>query len=179
MEHYQRALEIDPQSAMTYAGLAHCFLLMGTGEYGLRAPSEMMEKAKVAALKALSIDDSIAEAHLSLAMVKFRFDWDWEGAETEFKLANELNPGYSVAHSWYSVYLAVLARFEEAFEEAKMARQLSPFSPVMHFSLGLLLYASGQNEEAIEQLREHRGPGRQVPALSRCPRADVWAERQV
>jgi serine/threonine-protein kinase len=153
VEHYQRALEIDPQSALTYAGLAHCSLLMGTGEYGLRAPSEMMEKAKVAALKALSIDDSIAEAHLSLAMVKFRFDWDWEGAEREFKLANELNPGYSVAHSWYSVYLAVLARFEEAFEEAKMARQLSPFSPVMHCSLGLLLYASGQNEEAIEQLR--------------------------
>jgi TolB-like protein/Tfp pilus assembly protein PilF len=153
VEHYQRALEIDPQSALTYAGLAHCSLLMGTGEYGLRPPSEMMEKAKVAALKALSIDDSIAEAHLSLAMVKFRFDWDWEGAEREFKLANELNPGYSVAHSWYSVYLAVLARFEEAFEEAKMARQLSPFSPVMHFSLGLLLYASGQNEEAIEQLR--------------------------
>jgi TolB-like protein/Tfp pilus assembly protein PilF len=153
VEHYQRALEIDPQSALTYAGLAHCSLLMGTGEYGLRAPSEMMEKAKVAALKALSIDDSIAEAHLSLAMVKFRFDWDWEGAEREFKLANELDPGYSVAHSWYSVYLAVLARFEEAFEEAKMARQLSPFSPVMHCSLGLLLYASGQNEEAIEQLR--------------------------
>jgi TolB-like protein/Flp pilus assembly protein TadD len=154
VEHYQRALEIDPQSAFTHSGLAHCFLLMGTGEYGLRAPSEMMEKAKVSALKALSIDDSIAEAHLSLAMVKFRFDWDWEGAEKEFQRANELNPGYSVAHAWYSVYLAVQARFDEAFVEAKMARQLSPFSPVMHFSLGLLLYASGQNEEAIEQLRD-------------------------
>ena len=64
VEHFQRALEIDPQSALTYSGLAHCSLLMGTGEYGLRAPSEMMQKAKVAALKALSIDDSIAEAHL-------------------------------------------------------------------------------------------------------------------
>ena len=152
-EHYQRALEIDPQSALTYAGLAHCSLLMGTGEYGLRAPSEMMVKAKVAALKALSIDDSIAEAHLSLAMVKFRFDWDWEGAESEFQRAIELDPGYSAAHYWYSVYLAVLARFDDAFVEAKAARQLSPFSPLMHFSLGLLLYASSQNEEAIEQLR--------------------------
>ena len=154
VEHYQRALEIDPQSALTYAGLAHCSLLMGTGEYGLRAPSEMMEKAKVAALKALSIDDSIAEAHLSLAMVKFRFDWDWEGAEKEFRRALELDHGYSPAHYWYSVYLAVLARFDDAFVEAKLARQLSPFSPLMHFSLGLLLYASSQNEEAIEQLRD-------------------------
>jgi tetratricopeptide (TPR) repeat protein len=153
VEHYQRALEIDPQSALTYAGLAHCSLLMGTGEYGLRAPSEMMEKAKEAALKAVSIDDSNAEAHLSLAMVKFRFDWDWEGAEREFQRAIELDHGYSVAHSWYSAYLAVLARFDEAFVEAKLARQVSPFSPLAHFSLGLLLYASSQNEEAIEQLR--------------------------
>jgi TolB-like protein/Tfp pilus assembly protein PilF len=153
VEHFQRALEIDPQSALTYSGLALCSVLMGTGEYGLRAPSEMMEKAKAAALKALSIDDSIAEAHLSLAMVKFRFDWDWEGAEKEFQRAIELDHGYSVAHAWYSVYLTVLARFDESFVEAKMARQLSPFSPVMHFSLGMLLYASGQNEEAIEQLR--------------------------
>jgi eukaryotic-like serine/threonine-protein kinase len=154
VEHYQRALDIDPQSALTYAGLAHCSLLMGTGEYGLRAPSEMMEKAKVAALKALSIDDSIAEAHLALAMVKFRFDWEWEGAEKEFQRAIELDPGYSHAHSWYSAYLAVLARFDEAFVQAKLARQLSPFSPVAHFSLGLLLWASSQNEEAIEQLRD-------------------------
>ncbi len=154
VEHYQRALEIDSQSALTYAGLAHCSLLMGTGEYGLRAPSEMMEKAKVAALKALSIDDSIAEAHLALAMVKFRFDWDWEGAEKEFQRAIELDPGYSHAHSWYSAYLAVLARFDEAFVEAKLARQLSPFAAVAHFSLGLLLYLSSQNEEAIEQLRD-------------------------
>jgi TolB-like protein/Flp pilus assembly protein TadD len=153
VEYYHRALEIDPQSALTYAGLAHCSLLMGTGEYGLRAPAEMMEKAKEAALRALSIDETIAEAHLSLAMVKFRFDWDWEGAEREFKRAIELSPGYSVAHSWYSVYLAVQARFDDAFVEAKMARELSPFSPVMHFSLGLLLYASNQNEEAVEQLR--------------------------
>jgi eukaryotic-like serine/threonine-protein kinase len=163
VEHYQRALEIDPQSALTYAGLAHCSLLMGTGEYGLRAPSEMMVKAKVAALKALSIDDSIAEAHLSLAMVKFRFDWDWEGAEREFQRALELDPGYSAAHYWYSVYLAVLARFDDAFVEAKAARQLSPFSPLMHFSLGLLLYVSSQNEEAIEQLRDTVAMDAQFP----------------
>jgi serine/threonine protein kinase len=154
VEYYQRAIEIDPQSALTYAGLAHCLLLMGTGEYGLKAPAEIMPKAKEAALRALSIDESNAEAHMSLAMVKFRFDWAWEDAEKEFKRALELNRGYSGAHCWYSTYLAVSGRFDEAFVEAKTARQLSPLSPVMHFSLGLLLYASGQNEEAIEQLRE-------------------------
>ena len=153
IDYYQQAIEIDPQSALTYAGLAHCLVLMGAGEYGLRAPSEIMPKAKQAALRALEIDDSIAEAHLSLAMVKFRFDWDWEGAEKEFKRAIELNHGYSAARYWYSVYLLALARFDEAFTEAMVARQLSPLSPVMHFSLGLLLYASCQHEEAIEQLR--------------------------
>src|SRR6266446_1877407 len=154
VENYQKAIEIDPQSALTYAGLAHCLVLMGAGEYGIRAPSEIMPKAKEAALRALSIDESNAEAHLSLAMVKFRFDWAWEDAEKEFKRTLELNRGYSGAHYWYSTYLAVSGRFDEAFVEAKTARQLSPLSPVMHLSLGLLLYASGQNEEAIEQLRE-------------------------
>jgi eukaryotic-like serine/threonine-protein kinase len=154
VEYYKQAIAIDPQSALTYAGLAHCLVLMGTGEYGLRAPGEIMPKAKEAALQALRIDDSIAEAYLSLAMVKFRFDWDWEGAEKEFKRAIELNHGYSAAHYWYSVYLLVLERFDEAFQEVQIARQLSPFSPVMHFSLGLLLYASGQHEQAIKHLNE-------------------------
>ena len=154
VEFYKQAIAIDPQSALTFAGLAHCLVLMGTGEYGLRAPSEIMPKAREAALQALRIDDSIAEAHLSLAMVKFRFDWDWEGAERAFKRAIELNHGYSAAHYWYSVYLLVLERFDEAFQEVQIARQLSPFSPVMHFSLGLLLYASGQQDQAIEHLKE-------------------------
>jgi len=154
VEYYQQAIAIDPESALTYAGLAHCLVLMGAGEYGLQSPSEIMPKAKQAALRALEIDDSIAEAHLSLAMVKFRFDWDWEGAEKEFRRTIELNHGYSAARYWYSVYLLASARFDEAFTEAMVARQLSPLSPIMHFSLGLLLYASCQHEEAIEQLRE-------------------------
>jgi serine/threonine-protein kinase len=154
IEYYKRAIEIDPQSALAYAGLAHCLFLMGAGEYGFRAPSEVMPKAKEAALRALSFDDSIAEAHLSLAMVKFRFEWDWEGAEKHLKRAIELNHGYSVARYLYTIYLLVQGRFDEAFGEARMARQLSPVSPDVHFSLGLLLYASGQNEEAIEHLRD-------------------------
>jgi eukaryotic-like serine/threonine-protein kinase len=154
VEYYKQAIEIDPQSALTYAGLAHCLVLMGTGEYGLRAPTEIMPKAKEAALQALRIDETIAEAHLALAMVQFRFDWDWESAEKEFKRAIELNHGYSAAHYWYSVFLLVLERFDEAFKEVQIARHLSPFSPVMHFSLGLLLYASGQQEEAIAHLNE-------------------------
>jgi eukaryotic-like serine/threonine-protein kinase len=153
VDYYRRAIEIDPQSALTYAGLAHCLFLMGVGEYGFRAPSEVMPKAKEAALKALSIDDSIAEAHLSLGMVNFRFEWDWENAEKHLKRAIELNHGYYLAHYLYTIFLLVRERFDEAFTEAKIARQLSPLSSDVHFSLGLLLYASGQNEEAIEHLR--------------------------
>ncbi len=178
VEYYQRAIEIDPQSALTYAGLAHCLFLMGAGEYGLRAPSEVMLKAKEAALGALSIDDSIAEAHMSLAMVKFRFEWDWEGAEKEFKRAIELDQDDSVAHYLYAIYLLVLERFDEAFTEAKIARQLSPLSPDMHFVLGLLLYASSQHEEAIEQLRETVTMDARFPLSSCCPRSYVWTERQ-
>lgn len=154
IEYYKQAIEIDPQSALSYSGLAHCLFLMGAGEYGFRAPSEVMPKAEEAALKALTIDDSIAEAHLSLAMVKFRFEWDWEGAEKHLKRAIELNHGYSVAYYLYTIYLLVQGRFDEAFTEAQIARQLSPLSRDVHFSLGLLLYASGQNEEAIEHLRK-------------------------
>ncbi len=154
VDYYTRAIEIDPQSSLTYAGLAHCLFLMGTGEYAFRAPSDVMPKAKEAALKALSIDDSIAEAHLSLAMVYFRFEWDWESAESHLKRAIELNHGYSIAHYLYTIYLLLLGRFDEAFTEAKIARQLSPLSAEMHLGLGVLLYASDQNEEAIEHLRE-------------------------
>ena len=151
---YTRAIEIDPQAALIYAGLAHCLYLMGTGEYGFRAPSQVMPKAKEAALKALSIDDSIAEAHLSLGMVKFYFDWDWEGAEKHLKRAIELNHGYSVAHYLYSIFLLTMGRFDEALAEAKIAKQLAPLWTDVHFCLGVLLYASGQNEEAIEHFRD-------------------------
>ena len=153
LDFYTRAIEIDPQAALIYAGLAHCLYLMGTGEYGFRAPSQVMPKAKEAALKALSIDDSIAEAHLSLAMVKFRFDWDWDGAEKHLKRAIELNHGYSVAHYLYTIYLLTMGRFDEALTEAKIAKQLGPLSTDVHFCFGVLLYASGQNEEAIEHFR--------------------------
>ena len=153
IDYYRRAIEIDPQSALAYAGLAHCLFLLCAGEYGFSAPSEVMPKVMEAALQALRIDDSIAEAHLSLAMVRFRFEWDWEGAEKHLKRAIELNHGYYLAHYLYTIYLLVLERFDEAFAEAKIARQLSPLSPDVHFSTGLLLYASGQNEEAIEHLR--------------------------
>ncbi len=153
VEYYKKAIELDPQSALIYAGLAHCLFLMGTGEYGFAAPNDVMPKAKEAALKALSIDDSNAEAHLSLGMVNFRFDWDWKGAEKHLKRAIELNHGYYVAHYLYTIYLLIMGRFDAAFAEARIARQLTPLSPDVHFSVGVLLYASGQNEEAIEHFR--------------------------
>jgi tetratricopeptide (TPR) repeat protein/TolB-like protein len=152
VDYYRRAIEVDPQSALPYAALAHCLFWIGAGEYGFGAPHEVMPQAGDAAREALRIDDSVAEAHLSLAMVKFRFEWDWEGAEKHLKRAIELNHGYYLAHYLYTVYLLVQERFDEAFAEAMIARHLSPVSSDVHFSMGLLLYASCQNDEAIDHL---------------------------
>jgi len=151
--YYQEAIAIDPNSALTYAALAYSLIRMGLGEFGLVAPIDIMPKAKSAALEALNLDQTLAEAHLSLAMVRFRYEGDWAGAETEFVRAIELKDSDAAAHYSYSVYLMVSSRFDDALREVKLAQQLNPLSSAIHFSLGLLLYLSGQHEEAAEQLR--------------------------
>ena len=151
--YYQRAIAIDPSSALTYAGLAISFVRLGTGEYGLVAPSDVMPKAKKAALDALALDDELADAHLALGMVKFRFEGDWQGAEPEFLRAIELKDSDAATHYMYGIYLMALGRFDDALREVKSAQDLNPLSPSIHFNLGFLLYCSRQYEEAIEQLQ--------------------------
>lgn len=151
--YYHRAIAIDPSSALTYAGLAISFVRLGTGEYGLVAPTDVMPKAKTAALDALALDDELADAHLALGMVKFRFEGDWRGAEPEFLRAIELKDSDAATHYMYAIYLMVLGRFDDALREVKSAQDLNPLSPSIHFNLGFLLYCSRQYEEAIEQLQ--------------------------
>ena len=109
-EYFQKAIEADPNYALAYAGLADSYTLAGSYGYSILPPKEAMPKAEEAAQKALAIDDSLAEAHTSLAYLKFTYDWDWNSAEQEFERAIALNPGYDNAHHWYSHLLMARGR---------------------------------------------------------------------
>jgi len=148
-EYFQQAIEKDPNYALAYVGLADSQTIASTF-----MPGERMPKAKAAALKALQIDDTIAEAHTSLAFIKHRFDWDFPGAEKEFKRAIELNPRYATAHEWYALYLATMGRTQEAIAEARLAQQVDPLSLVMNSALGRVYHFARQYDKAIEQLRK-------------------------
>jgi len=155
LEYFQQAIESDPNFALAYSGLADTYNLLGGPEAGGdRPPNEMLPKAKAAALKALEIDDSLAEPHVSLAHVKYYYDRDWATAEREFKRAIELNPNYSVAHHWYAIYLSVVGRFPEALAEMKRAHELDPLSLSINAWVGRILALAGQYDQAVEQLRK-------------------------
>ena len=117
--------------------------------------SEAFLRAKAAALKALEIDNSVAEAHTSLAYVKFSFDWDWDGAEKEFKHAMALKPDYPTAHHWYAEYLAeVRGNHEEALSEIKRAQELDPLSLIISSVAAWILYFAREYDNAIAQVQK-------------------------
>lgn len=149
IEYFQQAIDTDPSYAPAYAGLADCYNMLVV--YGVRQPKDGFPKAKDAAIKALEIDESLAEAHTSLAFIKFRWDWDRVETEREFQQAIKLKPSYAPAHQWYSSYLVALERFDEAIAEAKRTQELEPLSFIASSHLGWILYLSGKNERAIEQ----------------------------
>jgi len=107
----------------------------------------------MAALKALQIDDSLAEAHTSLALIAQNYDWDWQTAEKEYLRAIQLDPNYATAHHWYAEHLMWLGRFDEAFRESERARQLDPLSMIIAADNGVILYFSRQYDRAMEKFR--------------------------
>ena len=114
-----------------------------------------MPKARAAALKALELDPDLAEAHTSMALVKFFYDWDWPGAEAEFKRAIELNPNYPTAHHGYAVLLlTVYGRWEDAIVEANRALELDPLSVPLNKIVALILVHSPQHDQAIERAKK-------------------------
>lgn len=152
IESFEEAIKLDDSYALAYAGLADCFCLVSI--YGAAPPKAVMPRAKAAAMKALDLDDGLAEAHTSLAAALVWFDWDWESSEREFKRAIELNPNYTVAHHWYgSVLLAAQGRFDEAMFAERRALELEPLSLVVNSNLGFICYQAGRFDEAIEHLR--------------------------
>lgn len=152
IEYFEQALEKDPSYALTYAGLADTYGLLGY--WGYLPANDAYPKAKAAAMKALEIDSTLAEAHTSLAWIKLIYDWDWPGSESAFRLALIHNPSYATAHYWYALYLAATGQLDAAIAEIKRAQELDPLSLIINTSVGFIFYLARQYDPAIEHLQK-------------------------
>jgi TolB-like protein/DNA-binding winged helix-turn-helix (wHTH) protein/Flp pilus assembly protein TadD len=148
LEYLQQATEKDPNYALAYSGLAYYYFVAMDW---LLPPREANEKSRAAAEKALSLDDSLAEAHTMLGVVDWIYDWNWAAAENEFRRSIELNPSYAPAHQFYGLYLASLGRSDEAISESRRALTLDPLSSELNGSLGQVLERTRHTAEAIRQ----------------------------
>jgi serine/threonine protein kinase/Tfp pilus assembly protein PilF len=153
VEYFQAAIAKDPGYAVAYAGLADAYELLSIG-FSSKPPAEYLTQAKGMALKALEMDDSLAEAHTSLAYARWLGDLDWVGAEKEFKRALELKSSYVMAHEWYAEYLVSLGRNDEAAAEIRKAQQLDPLAVPVTRAVGWVLYFARRYPEAEEELRK-------------------------
>jgi serine/threonine-protein kinase len=151
IQYFNQAIEKDPGFALTYSGLADSYNSLGSNSY--LSPREAYPQSKAAAIKALKLDDNLAEAHHSLAHVAFVSDWNWQEAKKEFKRAIAINPNYATAHFYYGFYLDSMGRFEEALPEWNRARELEPLSMIINTMIGFHYYFARQYEEAAKQLR--------------------------
>jgi len=155
LEYYQQAIAKDPTFALAYSGVADTYdLLCAPDAGGTLRPNEVMPKAKAAAQKAIEIDESLAEPHVSLAHVRYYYDRDWAAAEREFKRAIELNPNYPQAHHWYAIYLMWSGRTNEGLAEIRRAQELDPLSLPINMTVGWLLCDAQRIDEGIDQLRK-------------------------
>ncbi len=152
--HFQRAMEIDPTYAVAHAGLADAYLILGNNLF--LPPDQSFPKAREAAQRALEMDNNLAEAHATLATLRWNNDWDRYGAEEEFRRALALSPGYATAHHWLAILLMSLGRFDEALPEIRRARQLDPLSPKISANVGWILSFAGRPDEALVELRKAR-----------------------
>jgi len=150
--HLTQTTELDPSFALAYSGLADAYCSLGV--IGDVAPGEVFPKARTAAEKALALDDYLAEAHTSLAYVKFSYDWNWGAAEAEFQRAIKLNPNYSIAHHWYGQFLRLMGREEDSIVEGQRALDLDPRSLIINVEAGLPYYYSHRYDEALSHFRK-------------------------
>jgi len=150
IEQFQQAIDRDPNYALAYDGLADCYLLLE--QYASTPASETLPKAKAAAERALQIDDSLAEAHASLACY-YDQSWRWDEAEKEFKRAISLNPNYPTAHHWYEIHLRLMGRLDEALAEIKRAQELDPLSPTLYVNVSFVYFLKNDLGSALEQAK--------------------------
>jgi len=152
LEYFQKAIEKDPTYALAYSGIADYFNLIGY--YDLLPSKDAFPKARDAANKALELDETLAEAHTSLAWIKTFFEWDWSGAQRSYKRAIELNPSYATAHHWYAALLGTIGRHNESIAEAKRAQELDPASVAISCSLGGMFLFARRYDKSIEELQK-------------------------
>jgi eukaryotic-like serine/threonine-protein kinase len=171
IEYFQRAIDIDPGYALAYAGLADSYSSLGGG-FNYLSPSDSFPKAAAAARKALELDDTLAEAHASLATAVFFADWDWPSSEREFKRAIELNPNSALSHNRYGEFLQARARFNESMAQGQRAQELDPLSPDIVSQLGIVYLVTRRYDESIAQFQKALELNPNVPAI----RAELaWA----
>lgn len=150
--YFNEAVQKDPSYAPAYAGLANAYSSLGV--YGQIAPREIFPKARAAALRALALDDTLAEAHTALGFYDSTYEWNQPGADREYRRAIELNPGYAVAHVWRGETLSVMGRNAEAVAELDRALELDPTSLTVSDQRGWVLYMARRYDDAIEQIRK-------------------------
>jgi len=150
-EYFQHSIDADPNYAAGYSGLADSYALSGDWEYGILSPQDAFPKAKVAAIKALALDDDLSEAHTSLAFILDLYEWSWASAEKEYRRALALNPGYATAHHWYAWHLIVTGRDGEGIAELKKAQSLDPLSLIISADLADALCIAHLYDEAVQQ----------------------------
>ena len=153
IEYFQAAIGADPQYAQAYAGLADAYALLSAMPDSTAPRDKTMPMAKETALTALNLDDSLADAHTSLAFVEMHYEWKFQEAEREFKRAIDLDPNYSTAHQWYAFDLAAMGRLDEAVAEIERARQTDPLSAIVNTDAAEILYCERNYDEALRQAR--------------------------
>lgn len=149
---FQRAIQMDRKYSLAYSGLADCYMLLS--DYGFIPPGEGYPEAKAQVMTALALDDSLAEAHTSLAGINAGYYWDWAEADKEYRKAISLNPNYSTARHWYGLYLLFAGRMDDAMAQIRRAQELDPLSLAINKDYGLALFFSSRYDEAIKQFRK-------------------------
>ena len=152
IDHFARSVAADPGYAPAYVGLADCYQMLGT--YLIKAPREVMPKAKEAALRAVALDETSGEAHVTLAHIMLAYDWDWSGWKREFERELTLSPNYALVHHWYANWLLVLGYPEEAIREHRRAVELDPLSLIINTNLCRAYLFARRYDEAIAQCRK-------------------------
>ena len=153
-EYFEEAIEKDPMYAQAYAGLADSYAVLGNSDFAIMSPREAYPRAKAAATKALELDDSLGEAHTSLAFCLGLVEWQWDAAEKEYLRAIVLNPSYATAHQWYALQLSLLRRFDQAITEMKKAESLDPLSLIISADMADVLFAAHRYDESTQQSRK-------------------------